>query len=96
VESLFETVKNEAIRRQSYINIQDLEKQVADYVAYYNQRRLHSSLGYITPKDMLEGRQLTIFAERKTKLYVARENRLRQRKLDEQLIASSLGQLQYA
>jgi len=96
VERLFETVKNEAIRRQSYINIQDLEKQVADYVAYYNQRRLHSSLGYITPKDMLEGRQLTIFAERKTKLYVARENRLRQRKLDEQLIASSLGQLQYA
>ena len=96
VERLFETVKNEAIRRQSYINIQDLEKQIAEYVAYYNNCRLHSSLGYVTPKDMLEGRQKTIFAERKAKLAIARENRLKQRKQEERLIVSSFGQVQYA
>ena len=95
VERLFETVKNEASRRQSYINIQDLENQIAEYVAYYNNCRLHSSLGYVTPKDMLDGRQKTIFAVRKTKLAIARENRLRQRKQEKRLIVSSFGQVQY-
>jgi len=96
VERLFETVKNEAVRRQSYINIEDLEKQIAEYVFYYNQCRLHSSVGYITPEDMLEGRQPIIFAERKAKLQAARENRLRQRKQEEPLMIPSLGHLRYA
>jgi len=49
----------------------------------------------VTPEDMLEGRQQTIFAERKAKLVTARENRLRQRKQEERLIVSSFGQVQY-
>jgi len=36
---------------------------------------LHSALGYITPKDMLEGRQQEIFAERERKLIEARQRR---------------------
>jgi putative transposase len=34
---------------------------------------LHSAIGYVTPKDKLEGREMIIFAERKRKLKQARE-----------------------
>jgi transposase InsO family protein len=96
VERFFQTIKNEATRRQSYLSLQDLEKQLADYVFYYNQSRLHSSLGYVTPMDMLHGRQKLIFTMRKAKLDIARENRLKQRNQDQQQVASSLGNVQYA
>ena len=48
---------------------------VARYVAYYNEVRLHSAIGYITPKAKLEGREKTIFAARDRKLAEARERR---------------------
>jgi putative transposase len=96
IERFFQSCKNEATRKQSYINLQDLEKQINEYILHYNQNRLHSSLGYITPMDMLQGRQQFIFSERKKKLFIARENRLRQRKLDESLNGFSLGKKQFA
>jgi hypothetical protein len=42
---------------------------------YYNQVRLHSAIGYVTPRDKLEGREYIIFAERKRKLAAARKKR---------------------
>ena len=48
---------------------------MARYVQHYNTVRLHSAIGYVTPKDMLEGRQQQIFAERDRKLEAARELR---------------------
>ncbi|MDF1520437.1 MAG: hypothetical protein P1P73_08155, partial [Brevefilum sp.] len=45
------------------------------YVTHYNNYRLHSAIGYITPKDKLEGREANIFAMRKLKLQEARERR---------------------
>jgi hypothetical protein len=40
-----------------------------------NDRRLHSTIGYITPIDMLAGKQKTIHKERDRKLEDAREDR---------------------
>ena len=34
------------------------------YVEHYNNIRLNSAIGYITPKDMLAGRQQEIHSER--------------------------------
>jgi hypothetical protein len=48
---------------------------VAGYVEHYNDVRLNSAIGYITPKDMLAGRQQEIHAERDRKLEKAREQR---------------------
>lgn len=48
---------------------------MAEYVAHYDEVRLHSAIGYVTPKDRLEGRQGEIFAARKRKLAVARARR---------------------
>ena len=50
---------------------------MAEFVAYYNQERLHSAIGYITPNDKLAGREAEIFAERRRKLEQAREDRRR-------------------
>jgi putative transposase len=44
-------------------------------VEHYNNARLNSAVGYITPKDMLAGRQQEIHAERDRKLEVARKQR---------------------
>jgi len=41
--------------------------------------RLNSATGYITPKDMLGGRQQEIHAERDRKLEAAREQRKNRR-----------------
>ena len=45
------------------------------YVEHYNQVRLNSAIGYITPKDLLTGRQQQIHAERDQKLDEARKQR---------------------
>ena len=49
------------------------------YVEHYNNIRLNSAIGYITPKDMLGGRQREIHAERDRKLEAAREQRKNRR-----------------
>ena len=41
----------------------------------YNEVRLHSALGYVTPLDKLHGREREIFVERDRKLEAAREQR---------------------
>jgi transposase InsO family protein len=75
VERFIRTCKNESIRKQSFIDLEDLKAQIAAYIEYYNTQRLHSALGYITPQDKLAGREDEIFAERRRKLEKARENR---------------------
>jgi hypothetical protein len=44
-------------------------------VDHYNNIRLNSAIGYITPKDMFAGRQAAIHAERDRKLEEARKQR---------------------
>ena len=44
-------------------------------VEHYSNARLNSAIGYITPKDMLAGRQQEIHAERDRKLEEARKQR---------------------
>jgi putative transposase len=52
---------------------------VQGYVEHYNHVRLNSATGYITPKDMLAGRQQEIQADRDRKLEAAREHRKNRR-----------------
>jgi len=81
IERFNQTCKNELIRKNSFLNLEDLENQLSKYIYIYNNQRLHSSIGYITPKDMLIGNQKQIFEERRMKLENARQKRKSQRTL---------------
>jgi len=61
------------------LSLEDACRLVAGYMDYYNQVRLHSALGYVTPKDKLEGKEKEIFAERDRKLEAARAWRAERR-----------------
>ena len=57
------------------LSLEDAERLVAQYVTVYNEQRLHSALGYVTPLDRLQGRQAEIHAARDHKLEQARQQR---------------------
>lgn len=81
IERWHQSLKRECIRPQCPLSIEDAKRVVAEFVNYYNTQRLHSAIGYITPKDKLEGREEQIFTERDRKLCKARERRkIRRRK----------------
>jgi hypothetical protein len=44
-------------------------------LAHYNEVRLHSAIGYVTPAAKLAGREREIFADRDRKLNAAPERR---------------------
>ncbi len=50
----------------------DARRLVKGYVDHYNDIRLNSAIGYITPKGMLAGHQQEIQAQRDRKLEAAR------------------------
>ena len=49
-ESFFKTLKQEEIRCTEYADLEELERRLEDFLErYYNQQRLHSALGYLSP-----------------------------------------------
>lgn len=75
LERWHKSLKCECIRPKTPLSLEEARRLVSEYVTYYNTVRLHSSIGYIAPIDMLEGRAEAIFAERDRKLQEAREQR---------------------
>ena len=75
IERWHKSIKTECIRPKTPLSLEEARRVVADYVHHYNQVRLHSAIGYVTPQAKLEGREKAIFAERDCKLHEARERR---------------------
>jgi transposase InsO family protein len=75
VERWHKTLKAECIRPKTPLSPDDAKRSVAGFVTHYNEVRLHSAIGYLTPKDKLEGRAEAIFADRDRKLAEARARR---------------------
>ena len=69
------TLEGECIRPGTPLSLEDARRLVEGYVEHYNNVRLNSAIGYITPKDTLAGRQKEIHAERDRKLEAARQQR---------------------
>jgi transposase InsO family protein len=51
-ESFFKTIKHEWLNRFKFTSYQQLYTSIEDYITWYNNERLHSSLGYLTPLEM--------------------------------------------
>jgi len=75
MERFNQSFKRECIRPKTPLSIADAQSLTGDYVDRYNNERLHSAIGYIAPKDKLQGRAQEIFTARKRKLHEARERR---------------------
>jgi putative transposase len=75
MERWYKTLKGECIRVKTPLSLADARRIVAEFVAHYNQVRLHSAIGYVAPADKMAGRERVIFAERDRKLEAARERR---------------------
>ncbi|MCB9078794.1 MAG: transposase, partial [Anaerolineaceae bacterium] len=77
------------------LSLAEARRLVSEFVAYYNSQRLHSAIGYITPADMLAGRQAQIWSLRHHKLDQARQARQRhwQQQLSETLVAEAENKL---
>jgi len=63
VERLWRTVKHEHIYLHEYETVRELSKGLEEFFSFYNNERLHQSLGYRPPQEvhqkMIAGRHLT-------------------------------------
>jgi putative transposase len=75
LERWHKSLKSECIRPGTPLSPEDARRLIQHYVDHYNQVRLHSAIGFVTPADMLAGRQAEIHAARDRKLEAARAHR---------------------
>ena len=84
IERWHKSIKSECIRPGTPLTDEDARRIIGNYVEEYNTVRLHcrrhtvrlhSAIGFVTPADMLAGRQGEIQAARKRKLEQARQRR---------------------
>ncbi len=55
MESFFHHFKAERIHKNEFTTEKELRAVIIKYVGFYNKRRMHSSLGYITPDEYEAG-----------------------------------------
>lgn len=75
LERWHRSLEEECLRQKALLNLEDARRIIGQYVTYYNTRRLHSALFYLTPEDFLQGRVQRRINERIEKLRIAKEHR---------------------
>lgn len=53
-ESMYDIVKTEFVFEETFTNLADLQAKLASWVWWYNNERIHSSIGYMTPVESRE------------------------------------------
>jgi putative transposase len=74
IERLHRTLR-EDLEGEELTNLLEAEKVFGRIVRRYNEARLHSALGYLTPADYYRGQPAECYAARRTKLAQARHQR---------------------
>jgi len=75
LERANQTVKSECLRKLCPVDLKDARRLMEKYINDYNEVRLHSAIGYVTPMARLTGRDKAIFSQRREKLQAARKYR---------------------
>ncbi len=63
IERYHRTMKN-IVKLQNYWYPEELEREIARFVRYYNDQRVHESLKNVTPAQMYRGEQHKIITKR--------------------------------
>jgi len=79
LERVNQTLKADAIRPNAPSSLEEGQRIVDNFVRHYNETRLHSAIGYVTPADKLAGREAEIWAVRDQRLEAARARRKQRR-----------------
>jgi transposase InsO family protein len=51
-EAFFSRMKYEALYRQTYSSIEEIDEEVSKYIDYYNNRRPHRRLNFKSPSEI--------------------------------------------
>lgn len=79
IERWHQSLKTESIRQRVPLSLEDAGRIIREYIHEYNENRLHSAIGYVTPLTKLQGKEVKVWQERERKLSEARENRAKMR-----------------
>jgi putative transposase len=71
IERWHRTINEECLRIKCPVNVEEFKIYIEDYVNYYNTKRLHSAISYLTPEDYLLGRAEEKIKQREAKLEIA-------------------------
>jgi transposase InsO family protein len=63
IERYHRTMKN-VVKLRNYYQPEELEREIARFVKYYNHERVHESLNNVTPADVYQGRHREILTAR--------------------------------
>ncbi len=55
IERFWRTLKYEEVYLKSYMNVKDCRSNLTEFFKKYNSKRLHQSLGYLTPMEVYSG-----------------------------------------
>ena len=50
-EALYKIIKTEFVRKRKFGSLEQLKFELFDYINWYNTKRIHGSLGYLSPVD---------------------------------------------
>lgn len=53
-EATYKIIKTEFAKNKVFVSLEDLQVELADYVNWFNNHRIHSSLDYLTPREYRE------------------------------------------
>jgi transposase InsO family protein len=56
-EAMFKIIKTEFVKNRTFGSLDDFKNGLADWVNWYNNKRIHSSLGYLTPAEYRKQRK---------------------------------------
>ena len=76
IESWFRILKYDWLRYKDYVSFEELRTMLETFIDYYNNKRYHGSIGYVTPSQMHNGEAEGILEERKKRKEEARLKRL--------------------
>ena len=49
----FRSLKTEKLNDQSFVNHSEVVQNVESYVYFYNHKKIHSAIGYLTPAQKM-------------------------------------------
>jgi putative transposase len=80
IERWHRSMKNESIRQKVPLSLENARKIVGEYIVEYNEKRLHSAIGWVTPNDKFNGKAEEIWHQRDAKIAESKRNRASARK----------------